>query len=474
LLGLFAILLEAQKEILVRTAVTIEPADAANYIKQYVEAYRREYRRFSSPPPTGGGYPDIKVSPYLYSSELTCYLANDGGAIADFSWQPAYQWDIAGGPTLLVDFPETRTPPKIVAQLKELGLSGKPIGIYRIVSQDGFSNEVWNGLLPQPTATAESRIDHTRIVVFRYDLDWQSLIQRLTFGAFCKILDLRLPAANSDFWTPRIIRNLGFATADREHKRFYHYLELFPHTGEGAWDVRSIWARVHVDIRRDYASTIGSQGQGGGYIAFNNPEAPINLFYDRVSALKQAIDEFETLLKESGDLEESVFHNFLNRNPVLIDVYGEPLSKPRFTYPSGESPLGKEYVEPDFIVRYPGDSYKLIELERPNKMIATKQGQPRAELTQAAFQIAEWKTYIANHYERLKDTFPGISVKCSTMIVISRAHEMTFGEGRDIRRYMELVKNQFSADEVLLYDDLLDRAKQAYIRLSTLTIERKG
>jgi len=46
------------------------------------------------------------------------------------------------------------------------------------------------------------------------------------------------------------------------------------------------------------------------------------------------------------------------------------------------------------------------------------------------------------------------------MIVISRSTEESFGYGRNIRRYKELIKEQFSADEILTYDDLVARANK--------------
>ena len=448
--------------------MTISASEVAAYLKAYVESYRKEYARVTSPPPQGGGYPEIEVSPYLYSKELVCYLAKDGGAIADSTWQPSYRWEIAGGPALMVDFPQTRTPEEVTSLLKQEGLSGKHIGLYRIVSQDGIEDEIWTGLLPEPLSVAQEIAESdTKIEVRCYDLDCKSLVQRLTFGAFCKIIDIRLPDSRSDFWTPRIIRDLGFVTADREFKRFYHYLELFPHVDKAAWDVRSIRVRVHVDVRRDFASAISRGGEQGGFVEFARPEVEMNRFYDRVTALKKAIDDFENLLNEYPQAEESLFHNFLKEHPVLLDIYGEVISKPRFYYPKGESPLGKEYVEPDFIIKYPGNKYRLVELERPGKPLATTQGQPRSEVGQAAFQIAEWETYIKNHYELIKNDFPGISVHRSNMIVISRESEENFGPGRDTAKYMELVASQYSA-EVCLYDDLLSRARQAYIRLAGL------
>lgn len=448
--------------------MTISASEAAKYLKTYVESYRKEYTRFISPPPRGGGYPKIEISPYLYSKELICHIAEDGGAIADFSWQPSYQWEIAGGPALIVDFPQTRTPKEVTNLLKQKGLFGKNIGLYRIVSQNGIEDEIWAGNLPEPLSTDQKSVGkETKIEVRCYDLNFKSLIQRLTFGAFCKILDIKLQDKHSDFWVPKIIRNLGFATADRNFKRFYHYLEIFSHIEKAAWDIRSIWSRVHLDVKRDFASAISRGGGQGGFIEFVKPEADINLFYDRLTTLQRAIADFESLLNEHPQADETLFHNFLKNNPVLLDIYGEVISKPHFYYPKGESPLGKKYVEPDFIIKYPHNKYKLVELEKPGKSIATVKGQPRSEVNQAAFQIAEWITYIKNHYELIKNDYPGISVHCSSLIVISRESERNFGPGRDIRKYMELIANQFST-EVYLYDDLLNMAKQAYIKLAGL------
>jgi len=100
--------------------------------------------------------------------------------------------------------------------------------------------------------------------------------------------------------------------------------------------------------------------------------------------------------------------------------------------------------------------------------LGTVHGEPRAAVTQAAFQIAEWKTYILKHYAQIRQEFPGISLDHRTMIVISRTTEESVGRGRNVRDYLELVKNQINVDEIFTYDDLLQRAMSAYVRLSTL------
>ena len=110
----------------------------------------------------------------------------------------------------------------------------------------------------------------------------------------------------------------------------------------------------------------------------------------------------------------------------------------------------------------------LVELERPSKAAATRRGPARAELTQASFQIAEFRDYVLEHYDVVKERFPGINRDPGSMIVISRLTEKAFGGRRDLHRQLQLLREQLRVDEVLTYDDLLNRARAALARLSGL------
>src|SRR5438132_4421700 len=139
----------------------------------------------------------------------------------------------------MVDFKETRTPPEVTEKLRAAGILGKNIGIYRIVGQAGVPEEMWNGTLTEPAETAELSFASTRILVRRLELDCKVLLQRLTYGALGFILDYKIGTPESDYWTPQIIRDLGFLTADRKRATFYHYLEVLPHVTECAWDSKA-------------------------------------------------------------------------------------------------------------------------------------------------------------------------------------------------------------------------------------------
>lgn len=192
-----------------------------------------------------------------------------------------------------------------------------------------------------------------------------------------------------------------------------------------------------------------------------------NRSYSRLSVLETLINRFESLLNDNPQGQESLFHDFLINHPALLDVYGEPDSKPKFYFTEGESPLGKKIVEPDIIIRYPGNKYKLVELEKPGKHWGTKQGQTTSELNQAAFQCSEWAYYIQTHYGLIKDKYPGISNNSCYMVVIGRRTKANVG-GRNPEEYRQYIASLYKA-EVCFYDDLLDRAKQAYAALVRLS-----
>jgi len=437
-----------------------------NYLKKYISKYREEFCKLCSSSTQGINLPKINISPYQYSNKLNCYIARDGAVIFDdSSYLPAYQWDIAGGPALMVDYEPTLTPKEVAIFLKEKGLYGKNIGISRIVSKKKLPNKIFKGQLPDPSLEKEIEIDKTtKIYIKQYNIEWSELIGILTFGAFINILDIKLPINTEvPFWQNHIVRNFGFLTADRKNKRFFHYLEFLRHLDSAAWDERSIWARVRSDIIRDLITSIKIT-DGSGSISFGyNDVALFTRISNDLDILKQKIDGFRELLTNNPEAEEQLFHNYLYKHPFLIDIYGQMEEKPKFRYPNNSGPTGKEYVEPDFIFKYPGHHYLLVELERPNKKFHTKQGHPVKDVTQAIYQVAEWEEYIRTNYELLKANYPNIHINYKKMVIISRSNSLLYGED-----HINQVRLMYKDCEILTYDDLINKALAAYHSLSVL------
>ncbi|MFM5379123.1 Shedu anti-phage system protein SduA domain-containing protein [Aeromonas dhakensis] len=452
-------------------SVTIE--NLAEYIFRYISEYRETFEAFTCPPPTGAGYPKVNISPFLTSKEFDIYLAKTGVVISEVGEEPKYQWYIAGGPALKVDVEPTKTPPEVFQIIKNNNLDGKPIGIYRIVSKKHIPNYVWRGRIKN--VSVEKSINNTNLNVTlnlrKVETNLEELVCNLTFGAYGIVLDPHLPKKDSPFGEPHITEQMGFFPADLNNRRYFNYLEVYGYEDESGWDNRNIKLRVKNDLRRDFVKKMSHpDGESGGLMSFGSSNGWVENYTNRLGILKQAIDEFRDILQFQSYGTEDVFHKLIERHPILLDVYGSCESKPKLKYPNGDtSPIGKKYLEPDFIVSYPDQSYKLVELERASKNIVTSQGQPRAEVGQAVFQTAEWIHFIREYYSEIKNKYPGIHTKCRKCVIMSRSSQSSFKGVSDMGRYKEIIMSQYAIDEILTYDDLFERACSAYTILTGLS-----
>jgi hypothetical protein len=449
--------------------VTIE--QLSEFLFAYSNAYRESYRKATTARPDGPGYPALVTSPFLDKASLDVYIASDGVVVLE-NKEPNYQWYIAGGPALKVDYEPTRTPKAVKNALAANGLTGKPIGISRIVSQSTLPGSVWRGKVLKITKTANKtdQISGISLHLREVDSTVKEVVNALTFGAFGTILNPFLPNAESQIGESHLTKNMGIFPADLSNRRFFKYLEVFGHSDSWAWDQRLVSLRVQRDLRRDMAAALSDPtGAAGGTMSFGKAPDLIESYTNRLESLETAIAELREALQFNGDDVEAVFHAVLQKHPLLLDVYGTCESKPELAYPPGAtSPIGKTKLQPDFLIRYPDQSYKLIEIERPAKGIATSQGQPRAEVGQAVFQTAEWKHFIKTHYQVLAKRYPGIQSKCKTSVIMSRLHQNSFKSATEARAYTGLIMEQFNIDEFLTFDDLLERAATAYALLSGL------
>jgi hypothetical protein len=449
------------------------PAEAiAEFLFAYAKEYRDAYSRATSPPPAGPGYPSLPYSPFLGAATFDVYIAEDGVVINHAGREPDYQWYIAGGPALKVDYELTRTPPEVTEALRAAGILGKPIGIYRIVARTPISESVWQGRVPRVAREIRAHNPELDVALNLRELQTSlaQVVNALSFGAYGHILDIQLPKPTSPIGKPHLMRNFGIFTADLKGKRFFTHLEIHGQADSPAWDLRTVALRVHHDLRRDLATLLADPTQErGGSISLGGGPQWIEVYTNRLERLREAIAALRAALQShSGDVE-STFHDVLAAHPLLLDVYGTCESKPQFKYPAGTiSPTGKTSLEPDFLIRYPDSSYKLIEIERPSKNVATAQGQPRADVAQAAFQCAEWRHFIKTHYQTLSDRYPGIQTRCRTAVVMSRTNQLSFKGIEDISSYKGLMMEQFRIDEFYTFDDLYDRARTAYELLSGL------
>ena len=156
----------------------ITAKQAGKYLEEYIRRYRLEYGRFTATPPEGGGYPRLKVSPYISEGVLECHLAADGAVVLDTS-EPPYEWQVIGG-TAFISAP------------------------------DGIPVNIWHGNLGNPFQTYSGEVEGLTLHVFQYKYQSRELILRLTYGLLELIIDLKKQETDSEFMNPRIISKLGY------------------------------------------------------------------------------------------------------------------------------------------------------------------------------------------------------------------------------------------------------------------------
>ncbi len=444
----------------------------AEFLFAYTKQYREAYLRAISEPPEGPGFPALPCSPFLAPAVFDVYVTDDGVVINLNSNEPNYQWYIAGGPAFKVDYEPTRTPPEVTKALLAQGAFGKNIGIYRIVAETPMMQSVWRGQIlriVQEVCLSDSAAEIS-LNLHEVDGPLADVVNAISFGAYGHILNIQLPQPTSQIGVPHLIKNFGIFTADLSGRRFFTHLEIHGQSDAASWDARTVSVRAQHDLRRDLAARLADPtSEGYATLSFGAGPQWTDTYFNRLELLSRAIAALRAALQDHGEEVVAVFHDVLQMHPLLLDVYGTCESKPQFVYPKGTtSPVGKSSLEPDFLITYPDKSYKLVEIERPSKQVATAQGQPRAEVTQTTFQCAEWIHFIRTHYQELSTRFPDIQAKCKTAVVMSRSNQLAFKGIEDIEAYKGLILQQFKIDEFFTFDDLYDRARTAYELLSGL------
>jgi hypothetical protein len=438
----------------------------AEFIFLYAAKYRAAYNKAIAAPPDGPGYPALPISPYLIASQFEVFVATDGLVINQLGKEPKDLWYFAGGPAIMVDYEPTLRPPHVTAFLRKNGILGKPNGIYRIVSDAPLPAHIWRGRIQNIARKIKQKDKTTGISLVLHDVrgTLKEIVAALSFGAYGNILDIHIPTHESQIGEPNIFKDFGVFPADQNSRRFFTHLEIHGQVDSAAWDKRTINIRVQHDLRRDLTSAIlASEKTNSGTMTFGGGEAWVEKYSNRLERLRVAMDVLHAALQNKSEEVEAVFHKIIELHPLLLDVYGTCESKPQFVYPNGtKSPIGKTSLEPDFLVSYSDQSYKLVELERPSKGVATAQGQPRSEVSQAVFQCAEWKHYIKTHYQQLHSRYPGIQARCKTAVVMSRTTQFSFKNIKDIADYKGLMMEQYNIDEFYTFDDLYERAHTAY------------
>ena len=126
-----------------------------------------------------------------------------------------------------------------------------------------------------------------------------------------------------------------------------------------------------------------------------------------IAVNKTVLLEYDSLIRNyPGD--EPKFQNFFVKHPQLLD----PIALEVWPEPNLH---GSKY--PDFIVRRKDDTYLIIEIECPSKLLITSANQLSADATHAAMQAIDYAAFLVERYPEAQKHFPNFrSPDCLVII----------------------------------------------------------
>jgi len=158
---------------------------------------------------------------------------------------------------------------------------------------------------------------------------------------------------------------------------------------------------------------------------------------------KNVLDELTRLL----DGPEEPAHQFLKQHSEIIS--------PSNIAAWSKLPLGDHVT--DFVFKEPGSEYLLVEIESPVRELFRRDGQQRQELTHAFNQILDWRVFIENNLQKVREEIglTGISSNPRSLIVIGRAQSLTDVD----RSKLATLQGQIPRLRIMTYDELVQASK---------------
>ncbi len=143
----------------------------------------------------------------------------------------------------------------------------------------------------------------------------------------------------------------------------------------------------------------------------------------QVATGPKVIEAYERLLRDQQD-NEPALHTFFTRHPQLLDpAAAEIWSKPDLA----------GVKEPDFVLRRSDDSYLVIEIETPGKLLVTESGQLSAVATQAISQATAYRSFLVERFPLASSHFPRFS-EPDCLVVIGNEQGLSASQSAALAR----------------------------------------
>lgn len=150
----------------------------------------------------------------------------------------------------------------------------------------------------------------------------------------------------------------------------------------------------------DEEDALSAVGSKLSFRAFSSEGVANELFtalaIRRLAIGKPTLDAYENLVSSSPD-DEKAFQAFFERHPQFLD----PMAAAVWPRPDLAGARA-----PDFIIRRTDDTYLVIEIESPGKVLMTESNQLSAQATHAIAQATDYRDFLMERFPTAAAHFP--------------------------------------------------------------------
>ena len=168
------------------------------------------------------------------------------------------------------------------------------------------------------------------------------------------------------------------------------------------------------------------------------------------------LEQYCRLIAESPN-DEPAFQAFFCRYPQLLD----PMAVQVWSQPDFHGNL-----EPDFVIRRADDSYLVVEIECPGKLLMTKGSQLSSEATHAENQAVEYESFLSDRIPEARAHFPKYR-RADCLVVIGTEAGLDHSQSEALERAKQRRQNVRIAG----FDWLESRARRLIENVSHGTID---
>lgn len=175
---------------------------------------------------------------------------------------------------------------------------------------------------------------------------------------------------------------------------------------------------------------------------------------ETIESLEKIANQFELLL-ENAEKEEEL-QKFLKEHSFILHPSAQSIPKQK---------LGEDFVT-DFVLvatTTQGPTYILVELERTDHKILTKDYTLTSAVNHAIKQTRDWDVWLENNKAYIQNKLPGFESP-TYMIVIGRSKD--FDEKQ--KAYMRSYNREWKNLEIITYDDVLLRFRSTIDKLKEM------